>query len=40
MKLSSFLHLQALDFIVKNIVIADVSTSIVTLDMFFGEIDR
>jgi NADH dehydrogenase (ubiquinone) Fe-S protein 2 len=35
-----FAHLQALDFIAKNHLIADVVTIIGTLDIVFGEIDR
>nr|YP_010394510.1 NADH dehydrogenase subunit 7 [Phytophthora pluvialis]UXG56163.1 NADH dehydrogenase subunit 7 [Phytophthora pluvialis]DAZ88557.1 TPA_asm: NADH dehydrogenase subunit 7 [Phytophthora pluvialis]DAZ88947.1 TPA_asm: NADH dehydrogenase subunit 7 [Phytophthora pluvialis] len=39
-KSPGFLHLQALDFIAKNYMIADVVTIIGTLDVVFGEIDR
>jgi NADH dehydrogenase (ubiquinone) Fe-S protein 2 len=39
-KSPGFLHLQALDFIAKNHLIADVVTIIGTLDIVFGEIDR
>jgi NADH dehydrogenase (ubiquinone) Fe-S protein 2 len=39
-KSPGFLHLQALDFIAKNHMIADVVTIIGTLDIVFGEIDR
>lgn len=39
-KSPGFLHLQALDFIAKNHMIADVVTIIGTLDVVFGEIDR
>nr|YP_010394192.1 NADH dehydrogenase subunit 7 [Phytophthora cinnamomi]WRY73394.1 NADH dehydrogenase subunit 7 [Phytophthora cinnamomi]DAZ88200.1 TPA_asm: NADH dehydrogenase subunit 7 [Phytophthora cinnamomi]DAZ88711.1 TPA_asm: NADH dehydrogenase subunit 7 [Phytophthora cinnamomi var. cinnamomi] len=39
-KSPGFFHLQALDFIAKNHMIADVVTIIGTLDVVFGEIDR
>ena len=39
-KSPGFLHLQALDFLAKNHMIADVVTIIGTLDIVFGEIDR
>nr|YP_004563943.1 NADH dehydrogenase subunit 7 [Phytophthora mirabilis]ADK76338.1 NADH dehydrogenase subunit 7 [Phytophthora mirabilis] len=39
-KSPGFLHLQALDFLAKNHMIADVVTIIGTLDVVFGEIDR
>jgi NADH dehydrogenase (ubiquinone) Fe-S protein 2 len=39
-KSPGFLHLQALDFMSKNHLIADVVTIIGTLDIVFGEIDR
>nr|YP_010394708.1 NADH dehydrogenase subunit 7 [Phytophthora rubi]DAZ89145.1 TPA_asm: NADH dehydrogenase subunit 7 [Phytophthora rubi] len=39
-KSPGFLHLQALDFMTKNHMIADVVTIIGTLDVVFGEIDR
>jgi NADH dehydrogenase (ubiquinone) Fe-S protein 2 len=39
-KSPGFLHLQALDFMAKNHLIADVVTIIGTLDIVFGEIDR
>nr|YP_010394904.1 NADH dehydrogenase subunit 7 [Phytophthora aleatoria]DAZ89341.1 TPA_asm: NADH dehydrogenase subunit 7 [Phytophthora aleatoria] len=39
-KSPGFLHLQALDFMAKNHMIADVVTIIGTLDIVFGEIDR
>nr|YP_001165395.1 NADH dehydrogenase subunit 7 [Phytophthora sojae]ABG54056.1 NADH dehydrogenase subunit 7 [Phytophthora sojae] len=39
-KSPGFLHLQALDFIAQNHMIADVVTIIGTLDVVFGEIDR
>ena len=39
-KSPGFLHLQALDFLTKNHMIADVVTIIGTLDIVFGEIDR
>nr|YP_010508097.1 NADH dehydrogenase subunit 7 [Phytophthora pseudotsugae]UXG56434.1 NADH dehydrogenase subunit 7 [Phytophthora pseudotsugae] len=39
-KSPGFLHLQALDFMAKNYMIADVVTIIGTLDVVFGEIDR
>jgi NADH-quinone oxidoreductase subunit D len=35
-----FTHLQALDFLVKNHMLADVVTVIGSLDIVFGEIDR
>jgi len=39
-KSPGFLHLQSLDFMAKNHLIADVVTIIGTLDIVFGEIDR
>lgn len=39
-KSPGFLHLQALDFMTKNHMIADVVTIIGTLDIVFGEVDR
>jgi NADH-quinone oxidoreductase subunit D len=39
-KSPGFLHLQALDFMVKNHLLADVVTIIGTLDVVFGEVDR
>nr|YP_010616500.1 NADH dehydrogenase subunit 7 [Peronosclerospora sorghi]WAU47934.1 NADH dehydrogenase subunit 7 [Peronosclerospora sorghi] len=39
-KSPGFFHLQALDFLSKNYMIADVVTIIGTLDIVFGEIDR
>lgn len=39
-KSPGFFHLQALDFLSKNHMIADVVTIIGTLDIVFGEIDR
>ena len=39
-KSPGFFHLQALDFIAKNHMLADVVTIIGTLDVVFGEIDR
>lgn len=39
-KSPGFLHLQALDFMAKNHMIADIVTIIGTLDIVFGEIDR
>nr|YP_010394545.1 NADH dehydrogenase subunit 7 [Phytophthora podocarpi]DAZ88592.1 TPA_asm: NADH dehydrogenase subunit 7 [Phytophthora podocarpi]DAZ89021.1 TPA_asm: NADH dehydrogenase subunit 7 [Phytophthora podocarpi] len=39
-KSPGFLHLQALDFMAKNHMIADIVTIIGTLDVVFGEIDR
>ena len=39
-KSPGFFHLQALDFLTKNHMIADVVTIIGTLDIVFGEIDR
>jgi len=35
-----FFHLQGMDFLAKNLLIADVVTIIGTLDIVFGEIDR
>lgn len=35
-----FIHLQAIDYLAKNLLIADVVTIIGTLDIVFGEIDR
>ena len=39
-KAPGFLHLQGLDFISKNLFIADLVTIIGSLDIVFGEIDR
>jgi NADH-quinone oxidoreductase subunit D len=39
-KAPGFAHLQALDFMCKNHMIADVVTIIGTQDIVFGEIDR
>jgi NADH-quinone oxidoreductase subunit D len=39
-KAPGFLHLQALDFLARKHMIADVVTLIGTLDIVFGEIDR
>jgi NADH:ubiquinone oxidoreductase subunit D len=39
-KAPGFLHLQALDFMTKNHLIADVVAVIGTLDIVFGEVDR
>ncbi|RZL54915.1 MAG: NADH-quinone oxidoreductase subunit D, partial [Pedobacter sp.] len=39
-KAPGFLHLQGLDFMSKNHMIADVVTIIGTLDIVFGEVDR
>ena len=39
-KAPGFLHLQGLDLISKNLLIADVVTNIGSLDIVFGEIDR
>lgn len=39
-KAPGFSHLQALDLITKNHMIADVVTIIGTLDIVFGEVDR
>ena len=39
-KAPGFLHLQGLDFMVKNHLLADVVTVIGTLDVVFGEVDR
>lgn len=39
-KAPGFLHLQGLDFMVKNMLLADVVTVIGTQDIVFGEIDR
>ena len=39
-KAPGFVHLQALDFMSKNHMIADVVTIIGTQDIVFGEIDR
>jgi NADH:ubiquinone oxidoreductase subunit D len=39
-KSPGFLHLQGLDFMSKNHLLADVVTIIGTLDVVFGEIDR
>lgn len=35
-----FIHLQAIDYVAKNLLIADIVTVIGTLDIVFGEIDR
>eukprot|EP01088_Endostelium_zonatum_P008541 TRINITY_DN2160_c0_g1_i1.p4 TRINITY_DN2160_c0_g1~~TRINITY_DN2160_c0_g1_i1.p4 ORF type:complete len:135 (-),score=17.01 TRINITY_DN2160_c0_g1_i1:1319-1723(-) len=37
---TGFLHLQALNYIVRNNMLADLVTIIGTLDLVFGEIDR
>ena len=39
-KAPGFTHLQALDFLSKNHMIADIVTIIGTLDIVFGEVDR
>ena len=39
-KSPGFLHLQGLDFMAKNHMIADVVTIIGTQDIVFGEVDR
>lgn len=39
-KAPGFLHLQGIDFMVKNHLIADVVTVIGTQDIVFGEVDR
>ena len=39
-KAPGFLHLQGLDFMAKNHLLADVVTIIGTLDVVFGEVDR
>lgn len=39
-KAPGFLHLQGLDFMAKNHLLADVVTIIGTLDIVFGEVDR
>jgi NADH:ubiquinone oxidoreductase subunit D len=39
-KAPGFAHLQALDFMAKNHMIADVVTIIGTQDIVFGEVDR
>jgi NADH dehydrogenase (ubiquinone) Fe-S protein 2 len=39
-KAPGFLHLQGLDFMVKNSYLADLVTVIGTQDLVFGEIDR
>jgi len=39
-KAPGFLHLQGLDFMVRNHLIADVVTAIGTQDIVFGEVDR
>jgi NADH:ubiquinone oxidoreductase subunit D len=39
-KAPGFLHLQGLDFLVKNHLLADVVTIVGTLDIVFGEVDR
>lgn len=40
LKVPGFTHLQALNYLVKGLLIADVVTVIGTLDIVFGEIDR
>jgi NADH:ubiquinone oxidoreductase subunit D len=35
-----FIHLQGIDYLAKNLLIADVVTLIGTLDIVFGEVDR
>jgi NADH:ubiquinone oxidoreductase subunit D len=35
-----FIHLQGIDYLAKNLLIADVVTIIGTLDIVFGEVDR
>jgi NADH:ubiquinone oxidoreductase subunit D len=35
-----FIHLQGIDYLVKNLLIADIVTIIGTLDVVLGEIDR
>jgi NADH:ubiquinone oxidoreductase subunit D len=39
-KAPGFLHLQGIDFMAKNQLLADVVTIIGTLDVVFGEVDR
>jgi NADH:ubiquinone oxidoreductase subunit D len=39
-KAPGFLHLQSLDFMSKNLMIADIVTIIGTQDIVFGEVDR
>jgi NADH:ubiquinone oxidoreductase subunit D len=39
-KAPGFLHLQAIDFMTKGHLIADVVTAIGTQDIVFGEVDR
>jgi len=39
-KAPGFLHLQGLDFMAKNHLIADIVTIVGTLDVVFGEVDR
>jgi NADH dehydrogenase (ubiquinone) Fe-S protein 2 len=39
-KAPGFLHLQGLDFMVRNHLIADVVSTIGTQDIVFGEVDR
>jgi len=39
-KAPGFLHLQGLDFMAKNCLLADIVTVIGTLDIVFGEVDR
>ena len=39
-KSPGFLHLQGIDFMAKNQLLADVVTIIGTLDVVFGEVDR
>jgi NADH-quinone oxidoreductase subunit D len=39
-KSPGFLHLQGLDFLAKNHLLADIVTIIGTLDIVFGEVDR
>jgi NADH-quinone oxidoreductase subunit D len=36
----SFAHLQAMDFLIRGYMLADVSAIIGSLDIVFGEIDR
>lgn len=35
-----FIHLQGIDYLAKNLLIADIVTIIGTIDVVFGEIDR
>jgi NADH:ubiquinone oxidoreductase subunit D len=39
-KAPGFFHLQGLDFMSKNYLLADVVTNISTLDIVFGEVDK